>query len=44
MRKEAVRRFRDDFLISATVGAPLVIAMSSYDIPHIGEYVLFIVH
>ncbi|CAG2117172.1 unnamed protein product, partial [Medioppia subpectinata] len=42
LRAEGIRRFRDDFIISATVGTPLVIAMASYDIPLIAEVVDFV--
>ncbi len=38
LRAEAKRRFRDHFIISIAIGTPLIISMSSQEIPLIAEY------
>jgi GH18 family chitinase len=38
LRTEAKRRFRDHFIISIAIGTPLIISMSSREIPLIAEY------
>jgi GH18 family chitinase len=38
LRAEAKRRFRDNFIISIAIGTPLIVSMSSQQIPLIAKY------